>query len=119
MNVVFMKVIVELAFTCKIYEACKGQINYKLILREPSLMNTTLRSFNEECYLVFRVNFCDMGICSTRLKFVYKISKQQTRCNSICMFLLPETAHHFENRSTIYSYLAQSPGCRYGFMRDA
>ena len=27
--------------------------------------------------------------------------------------------HHFESRSTIYSYLAQWLGCRYGFMRDA
>jgi len=57
MNVVFLKVIVELAFTCKIYEACKGLTNYKLILRESSLMNTTLRSFNEGCYLVYKNEF--------------------------------------------------------------
>ena len=76
MNAVFIKVIVKLAFTCKIYEVCKDLITYKLTLREPSLTNTILRPFNEGCYLVFKVNFCGMGICYTRLKFVYKISKQ-------------------------------------------
>jgi len=57
MNVVFMKVIVELAFPCKTYETYKNLINFKSVLQEPSFMNTTLRSFTEGCYL--RVTISD------------------------------------------------------------
>jgi len=57
MTVVFMKVSVELAFICKIDEAHRNLINYKMVLREPSFMNKTLMSFTEGCYLVYKKKF--------------------------------------------------------------
>jgi len=57
MNVVLMEIIVEFAFTYKTYEAYKNLINFKLDLREPSFMNTTLRSFTEGCYRVYKNEF--------------------------------------------------------------
>jgi len=52
-----MEIIVEFAFTYKTYEAYKNLINFKLDLREPSFMNTTLRSFTEGCYRAYKNEF--------------------------------------------------------------
>jgi len=54
---VFMKVVAELTLTCKIDEAYKNLTNYKIVMRERSFLKTTLRSFTEGCYIVYKNKF--------------------------------------------------------------
>jgi len=63
------------------------------------------------------LGFFDKVSVSSRNLSQVQVSEVTVSTTSLLVILA--ILKHFESRSTIYLYLAQSLGCRYGFMRDA